>query len=59
MGAPFIDIADTINIAKIEAGMNAMKNTCSAPTVHEVDIAGGALAIFSEKRSFDPVGAGQ
>ena len=56
MGAPFIDIADTINIAEIEAGMNAMRIHVQRHG-HEVDIA-GALAV-SEERSFDPFGAGQ
>ena len=56
MGAPFIDIADTIDIAEIEAGMNAMSVHVQRDS-HDIDIA-GALAV-SEERSFDPLGAGQ
>src|SRR5277367_2406730 len=55
-GTKFKDVADTIDIAKIKAGMNALSVHVQRDS-HDIDIA-GALAV-SKKRSFDPLGASQ
>src|ERR1700761_1123197 len=56
MGAKFKDIPDTIDIAEVKAGMNALSVHIQRDS-HDIDIA-GALAV-SKKRAFDPLGTRQ